>query len=289
MIKRQRNRLFTVGALILLALGVFVAGLRTGLLRPVVSGLMYPLAPLAGAANAGADAASNLGSDVQDDPAILRKQNSDLEHTVAQLQVEVVRLREIEQDYKRLSALVNYSGDHPDQTLVTADVVALDTSSYLRWIIINRGARDGIQVGNPVISDLGLVGRVEDVAANASWIRLAIDPGSTINARLQDSRAEGTVSGQLQGGLLMDLIPQETAVKPNDLVLTSGLGGDLPSGIVIGQVTSVHRQPAALFQQADVRPTVDFNHLEIVSVITSFTPVDIKQFQNDIQGQGTQP
>jgi rod shape-determining protein MreC len=288
MIRRQRNRLFTLGLLILLALGVFVAGLRTGILGPFITGLMYPLTPLAGVINGGAQSLANVGAD-QQDPAVLQKRNTELEHTVANLQVEIVRLREIEQDYKRLSGLVNYASDHPDQTLVTADVVALDTSSYLRWVIINRGARDGISKGNPVISDLGLVGRVEDVAANAAWVRLEIDPTSTVNARLETSRAEGAISGELQGGLLMDLIPNQAVIQPGDLVLTSGLGGDFPAGIVIGQVTSVHRQPAALFQQADVRPTVDFTHLEIVSVITGFSAVDIGQFQNDIQGATPQP
>lgn len=284
--KTQRNRLFTLGVLMLLALGIFAIGVRSGFIG---SALMWPLGPLAGLFNGGTEAVQNGLNAPDQDPATLIKRNSDLEHTVAGLEVEVVRLREIEQDYKRLSAIVNYASDHPDQTLVTADVVALDTSGYLRWVVINRGARDGIQKGNPVISDLGLVGRVENVVADASWVRLAVDPGSTINARLQTSRAEGAISGQLQGGLLMDLIPQDVTISAGDLVLTSGLGGNFPSGIVIGQVTSVQRQAAALFQQAEVRPTVDFNKLEIVSVITGFTPVDVNQFQNDIQGGTPQP
>jgi len=284
--KTQRNRLFTLGVLILLALGVFVGGVRSGLIG---SALMWPLGPLAGLFNGGTEAAQSALNPPDQDPATLMKRNDELEHTVASLEVEVVRLREIEQDYKRLSAIVNYSSDHPDETLVTADVVALDTSSYLRWIVINRGARDGIAEGNPVISDLGLVGRVEKVAANTAWVRLAIDPGSTINARLQTSRAEGAISGQLQGGLLMDLIPQDVTINPGDIVLTSGLGGNFPAGIVIGQVTSVQRQAAALFQQAEVRSTVDFNKLEIVSVITGFTPIDVNQFQDSVNGGTPSP
>jgi rod shape-determining protein MreC len=110
-------------------------------------------------------------------------------------------------------------------------------------------------------------------------VRLIIDQSSAVNARLQDARAEGTVFGQLQGTLLMDLIPQEALVEPDEMVLTSGLGGKFPAGIVIGQVTSVQRQPAELFQQAQMRPLVDFDHLEIVSVITSFEPIDTTIFE----------
>jgi len=286
--KQERSRLLTIGALILAALGLVIIGGQSGALRQASGLLVGPLAPLAGLINGGADAVSTLGQE-QESPEALKQRNLDLERTVAGMQVEIVRLREIEQDYKRLSGLVDYSQQNPDQTLVTADVVARDTSGYLRWAIINRGARDGIREGNPVISDLGLVGQVEDVAADASWIRLAIDSSSAINARLQNSRAEGTISGQLQGGLLMDLIPQAEVIEIGDLALTSGLGGSFPAGIVIGQVTSVRKQAAELFQQVDVRSTVDFARLELVSVITGFQPVDTSLFENDIQGQAQQP
>jgi rod shape-determining protein MreC len=286
--QRERNRVITVGALILAALGLVVIGSQAGFVRQVSGLLIEPLAPVANLFTQGANTVSNIGQE-DESPEALKARNDDLEHTVAGLQVEIVRLREIEQDYKRLSGLVNYSQDNPDQTLVTADVVGRDTSGYLRWVIINRGARDGIREGNPVISDLGLVGQVQDVAANASWVRLAIDPSSTINARLQNSRAEGAISGQLQGGLLMDLIPQGVVIETGDLALTSGLGGNFPSGIVIGQVISVRKQAAELFQQADVRPTVDFARLQIVSVITGFQPVQTSLFDKDIQSSGQQP
>ena len=286
--KQQRARLITVGALIIAALGLVMLGLQSSAIKDAAGLILGPLSPLADLIGDGADAVTSITAD-QDNPEVLKDRNRDLERTVAELQVEIVRLREIEQDYDRLSGLVNYSQDNPDQSLVTADVVARDTSGYLRWVIINRGARDGIRVGNPAISDLGLVGIVEDVAANASWVRLVIDPTSAVNARLQNARAEGTISGQLQGGLLMGLIPQGTVIEAGDLVLTSGLGGNLPAGIVIGQVTSVRKQAAELFQDADVRSTVDFNQLDIVSVVTAFQPVDTSVFDQIIEQEGQAP
>lgn len=277
--RRPSKRLLTFGILIITALGLIVIGSRMGLLRSVTSIAMMPISPIARLLSGGADAAAGLTGE-QLDYATLQKREREMERTVARLQVEIVRLREIEQDYYRLSGLLDYKSAHRDQDLVTADVIARDTSGYLRWIIINRGARDGIRTGNPVISTLGLVGRAEDVAANTTWVRLIIDQSSAVNARLQNAQAEGTVLGQLQGGLLMDLIPQEALVEQGDMVLTSGLGGNFPAGIVIGQVISVQRQPAELFQQAQLRPMVDFARLEIVSVITSFEPIDISIFQN---------
>jgi rod shape-determining protein MreC len=285
MVNRGRSRLFALGVLILAALAVVVLGGRSGALRPLITAAMAPLSPLAGLLSEGTDAASNLAEEPPD-YAALQARNRELERIVAEMQVEVVRLREMEQDYYRLSDLVDYAAEHPDQNLVTARVVALDTSSYLRWVIVNRGTRDGIQVGNPVINETGLVGRVESAAANAAWVRLAIDPGSTINAVLQTARAEGAVVGQLQGGLRMELIPQEAAVEPGDLVLTSGLGGSFPPNVVIGQVSSVRRLQGELFQEAEIRPTVDFDHLEIVSVITDFQPLDLSVFDDQIEEAG---
>jgi rod shape-determining protein MreC len=283
MTNRGRSRLFALGVLIIAALAVIVLGGRSGALRPLITAAMAPLSPVAGLLNQGTEAASNLGEEPVD-YATLQERNRELERIVAEMQVEIVRLRELEQDYHRLSDLVDYADEHPDQNLVTARVVALDTSSYLRWVIVNRGTRDGVQVGNPVINETGLVGRVESAAANAAWVRLAIDPGSTINAMLQTARVEGTVTGQLQGGLRMELIPQEAVVETGDLALTSGLGGSFPPNIVIGQVSSVRRLQGELFQEAEVRPTVDFDHLEIVSIITDFQPIDLSVFNDEIQG-----
>jgi rod shape-determining protein MreC len=286
--RQENNRLLTFGLLLVVTLVLIFIGGRSGVLRPLISLVMAPLSPAARLMTDGVEAATGTGEEPEDAEA-LRERARDLERTVAELQVEIVRLREIEQDYYRLSGLLNYAAERPDQVLVTADVIARDTSGYLRWIIINRGARDGIHIGDPVISELGLVGRVEDVAANAAWIILANDPNSAINARLQNARAEGTVVGQLRGNLRMQFIPQEALVEIGDLVLTSGLGGRFPPDIVIGQVSSVRRQQAALFQEAEIRPTVDFARLELVSVITSFEPVDPGLFEETIEERQQEP
>jgi rod shape-determining protein MreC len=82
----------------------------------------------------------------------------------------------------------------------------------------------------------------------------------------------------------MEKIPQTQLMEVGDLVLTSGLGGTFPPDIVIGQVTSVRKPPAELFQTAEVRPTVDYNNLDIVMVITNFRPVDTSVFDEQIQG-----
>jgi rod shape-determining protein MreC len=71
------------------------------------------------------------------------------------------------------------------------------------------------------------------------------------------------------------MIPQSASVQTGDLVLTSGLGGNYPPNIIVGQVTGVRSRDTDLFKRASIQPVVDFNKLEIVLVITNFRPVDI--------------
>ena len=81
--------------------------------------------------------------------------------------------------------------------------------------------------------------------------------------------------GSLTGDLSLEQIPQDAAVQPGDLILTSGLGGGFPPNILIGQVSGVRSIATDIFQRASVQPVVDFSQLDIVLVITSFRPVDI--------------
>ncbi len=283
-LRRQRNnRLIALVSLLAAALIIFVVGNRSGLLRPIRTLIMAPTSPIARVLNNGAESVTT-----EPDAATLQElqeRNRQLERNLAEIQVEIVRLREIEQDYYRLSDILNYAAERPDESLVTGDVIAQDTSSYLKWVIINKGARDGVAIGDPVINELGLVGRVEEISANTSWVRLVIDPSSTVDGLVQNAQARGSVSGQIRSNLLMEFIPQEAVIETGDLVVTSGLGGTYPANIVLGQITTVIRETANPFQQAEMRPTVNFDDLQIVSVITNFEAIDTSVFDDTIEQQ----
>ena len=135
-------------------------------------------------------------------------------------------------------------------------------------IAINRGTRDGIAPGMPVVSQQGLVGRIVDVTANAARVLLVTDTNSYVSARLQTTRELGTVQGQLTGNLRMIMIPQEATVQVGDVVITSGLGGNFPPDLVIGQITSKRQFEFELNQEAEIRSLVDFDTLEFVFAAT---------------------
>lgn len=209
------------------------------------------------------------------DIAALRQRNAELEAQVSQLQSQVIELQQQVADREILAALVRYSRANPTNTYKAAQVIGRDPSPFMHYIIINAGSNDGIRRGMPVVTHQGLVGRVEAVIDNAARVQLITDPNSSVNVRLQNSRTEAVLIGSVTADLYLDMIPQDAQVIVGDLVLTSGLGGVFPPNIPVGQVLDVRKREAELFQQATLKPTVDFNQLSIVLVILNFTPVDI--------------
>jgi len=258
------------GSIGLIALG------QGGAFAPVEGLLAAPLNALSGVFNR---VALNLSGGVTDLAEIqdLQQRNAELEEALARFQAELVELREIESDYRRLADLLDYRNNVRNQETLTADVIGYDPNSILRTIIINRGSRDGVAAGMPVVTQQGLVGRVISVQSNAAQVLLVNDVSSSVSARLQTTRAQGTVRGQESANLLMTFIPLEAQLQVGDLVITSGLGGNFPPDITIGQVSSISRT-ADLFQEAQVRSLIDFDTLELVLVVTSFQPVDVSDF-----------
>lgn len=258
-----------------LALIVLSGGGGLDALRGVVE---IPFNFLAGLVNRASSGAEQLtqGQRTYDE---LSQYAADLETALALLSEEVVTLREIGSDYQRLAEIANYASQAQNQESISADVIARDTISSLRTITINRGQRDGVRRGNPVVVGRNLIGRVTVVSANAARIQLINAEGSAVSARLQTNRVEGSVIGQVSGNLRMTLLPQGASVQVGDLVLTSGLGGTLPPDLVIGQVTSTRQFESDIEQSAEVRSLVDFDTQEIIMVITSFEPVDMSVFE----------
>jgi rod shape-determining protein MreC len=209
------------------------------------------------------------------DIASLRQRNTELEGEVSELQAQVIQLQQQVGETDILAALVDFSRARPENTYRAAAVIGRDPSPFLHYVIINRGSNDGILRGMPVVTDQGLIGRVDAVISDAARIQLITDPASSVNVRLQNAETEASLVGSVAGDVTLDLIPQDINVQPGDLVLTSGLGGGYPPDLIIGQVINVRSRDFDLFQQATVQPVVDFNRLEIVLIIVNFKPVDI--------------
>lgn len=205
----------------------------------------------------------------------LTQRNAELEAEIARLQSQIIELQQQNSELEVLSALLDFARDNPGPEYLTAAVIGRDPSPFLHYIIINRGSDDGLRRGMPVVSSQGLVGRVAAVTAGAARVQLITDPGSSVNVRLEPSGAEAMLAGSITGETTIESIPQEANAQIGDLVLTSGLGGNYPADILIGQLSGVRKLPVELFQSASVQPIVDFARLKVVLVITNFQPAEI--------------
>jgi rod shape-determining protein MreC len=270
----RANRAIYFFVLLFVCIGLFALS-QAGVLAPVEGILSTPLNALSGVFQRIAISVSGGVTDLTEVQS-LQQRNAELEQALSRLQAEVVDLREVSSDYQRLAALVDYSSARENEQMLAADVIGYEQTP-LRTITINRGTRDGLRVGMPVVTDQGLVGRIIEVQANGARVLLVSDPSSAISARLQTTRAEGTVQGLVSGNLEMTYIPLGAQIQDGDLVLTSGMGGNLPPDLVLGQVTS-SRAGLDVYQVAQVRSLIDFDALEMVLVVTNFQPVDLSAF-----------
>ena len=213
------------------------------------------------------------------DMSSLRQRNTELEGELADLQAQIIQLQQQVAETDILAALVDFSRARAENTYKAAAVIGRDPSPFLHYVIINVGSNDGILRGMPVVTNQGLIGRIDAVIADAARVQLITDPASSVNVRLQNAETEASLVGSVTGDMTVEMIPQDADVQPGDLVLTSGLGGGYPPDLIIGQVVNVRSRDFDLFQQATVQPVVDFNRLEIVLVIVNFKPVDISPLE----------
>ena len=209
------------------------------------------------------------------DVSSLRQRNSELEAEIARLQVEIIELQQQVNETQVLSTLVDYARSRPENQYIAAAVIGRDPSPFFHYVIINRGSDDGLRSGMPVVTQQGLVGQIDSVTAGAARVQLINDPASSINVVLQQTTSDAVLVGSVTGELQLEMIPQDVTIQTGELVVTSGLGGNYPPNLVIGQVSIVRRQDYDLFQNASVQSAVKFSQLEIVLVIVNFLPVDI--------------
>ncbi len=205
----------------------------------------------------------------------LRDDNDRLRREVAGLREENAELSRAETENVTLRTQLKYAEANSQFNLVPATVVGKDLHGLDDYVEIDRGSLDGVQLQMTVISPDGyLVGRIQNLSEHRARVLIITNPSSSVAAMVTSSegQAEDVVDGRIHGKLLMSNIPQTAKVKVGLDVLTSGLGGNFPKGIKIGQLATLRNADVQLFQQAEVAPYCDFGRLAAVEVITNSLP-----------------
>jgi rod shape-determining protein MreC len=195
----------------------------------------------------------------------VQRDNQRLREELKWLRQENHRYLEAYLQYQRLQRLLNFREQTP-LDVVAAEVVGRNSNSWTEIIYINRGTRDKVAKGFPVVTHDGLVGQVIHAAPALSQVMLLTDFRSGVDALVQRTRVSGVVSGRGRDLAALKFLPAGADIQPGDRLISSGMGGVFPKGLIIGEVKAIPsngRQPP----QVEIRPNVDFAHLEEVLVL----------------------
>ena len=195
----------------------------------------------------------------------LQEENRELRERIEDLELELFRLRNVEEERQRLAAALETAAEVPG-TLRPTRVVYLDHSSWLRTLILLVGERPA-RLDQPVVTPDGLVGRVVATAGPYAKVQLLTDRAAAVSAVVERTRRQALVRGGLES-LELDFVPVQASVRPGDRVLTAGTDGIYPRGIPVGTVVAVE-SGGELFRRIELAPAVDFGHLDRVYLLES--------------------
>lgn len=196
----------------------------------------------------------------------VRQENEQLRLELQQYKAANIEYREARATNMRLQKLLELKESLPPPTL-TAEIIGQDPSLWFRTLTINRGSSDGVQKGMPVVTVEGVVGQVLTSSPNYSKVLLATDPNSAIDVLTQRTRVQGIVKGLGRDAYALNYVLKSALVDEGDFILTSGLGGVFPKGLIVGTVSKVKKTRRGMFQEIEVKPAVDFTQLEHLIII----------------------
>jgi rod shape-determining protein MreC len=200
----------------------------------------------------------------------LAEENKQLRTTIERLTTDNTALKALESENEQLRALLKFQTDRPELTGVVAKSIGGDPTGQMEILTLDRGSKDGLAEGMAVVSTGGiLIGQISAVKPERSTVLLITDVGSSLPVVTQRTQKPGVLTGQWQKGgrLLMQRIPRDADVVEGDMLLTSGVGGSLPDGLIVGVISKVLQGDVQMEKDAEASPLVELKSLESVLVI----------------------
>lgn len=225
--------------------------------------------PLFGLASSSQQLAGRAGDAIIPRGELIR-QNEQLRRENQQLRMEAMQAEELARENARLRQLFAWQKQKP-WNLKLGHVVLREPANWWRTVQIDLGSRDGLRPDLPVLTPEGLVGRIGTVHPTSAQVVLLGDPNCKVAAAVEnESRDMGIVgaAGPFDHSLVaMEFLSRNAAVKPGQNVLTSGLGGVFPKGILIGKIVDSRSVEYGLYTEARVKLAANLNALEEVWVL----------------------
>lgn len=255
------RRLF-VGALVVFLFALFllwridsprVERLRMQIIDATVPNMAWLSRPVTGL--------TNMMRDFQSYQRIV-VQNQELRRELQQMKSWKEAALQLRQENARLLDLNNVQLD-PRLTYVTGEVLADSGSPFRQSVLLNIGARDGLRDGWAAMDGIGLVGRISGLGDSTARVVLLTDTSSRIPVRIQPLGETALIMGDNSSAPPIDFVENPEKVRPGDRVISSGDGGVLPAGLLIGQVA---QDPGGRLR---VRLAADYERLKYLRVLRS--------------------
>lgn len=198
----------------------------------------------------------------------LEEENKRLREKVKELVVDKNEFAKILEENNTLKNLISFS-EEEQKEIISARVLGKVAEGDIDAIIINKGEKDGVILNLPVVAEKGiLIGKVIKVSSFSSVVLLLSDGSSNVAGIVQNrTKTSGVVRGGYGLGIRLVLIPQTEEIRPDDIVVSSGVEVEMPKGLLIGIIESVIKEPSTPFQSAIVKPLLDYEKLDIVAVV----------------------
>ncbi|WP_369283361.1 rod shape-determining protein MreC [Oscillibacter sp. GMB15532] len=215
-----------------------------------------------------------------EDTSALKAENQELKKRIAEMEAEVRQAQNDSEENERLRSLMNLREQRRDLSdLEAATITEHSTSNWTSYLTLNRGTDHGVEKNDCVITEAGyLVGVVSEVGSNWCTVLNIVDTDTSMGAQVFRTDdigvAEGDFALMSRSRLRLDFLPAGAQLLNGDLVVTSGLGGYYPSGLVIGMVEEVQTDDSGATSYAILRPSAEFDDLTQVFIIKSFDIVD---------------
>ncbi|MFV9671620.1 MAG: rod shape-determining protein MreC [Acidimicrobiia bacterium] len=237
---------------------VIRSGAQT-LVAPVQQGIDFVVRPVVGFV----DGISNVAG--------LSDQNERLEAEVQRLEQRLLETAALERRVAELEA-INDLAPPEDLATVTARIYSAGASTFDQIRLINRGSDDGIVIGQAVVDEDGLIGRVDLVTKSSARVRLITDPLVSVGVRVQDTNQTGVTTGRGDELLRLDMFDATQPMREGAVVLTDG--SLFPPGIVVGFADETKSADVGFSLRTTVDPAVAFSQLDFVKIVVGWSPLD---------------
>ncbi|MCK4373444.1 MAG: rod shape-determining protein MreC [candidate division Zixibacteria bacterium] len=205
------------------------------------------------------ESAVEILSDVND-------RNQSLMKSLAEAQFQIGRLEEAKRENVRLRSVLGFEPP-TGYRLLPARVVSVTGEQLPISAAINKGLVDSVLINQPVINQVGLVGRVQEVMSGYAKVQCLTDPLNRVASRVATSREMGIVRYLPSEGMILDNFPNQGAIQIGDTILSSGLGGIYPPGLRVGIVTDVRRPENKPYSLINLEPVVSFRTIEELFIL----------------------